>query len=820
MHEGHTPPTSHQTDLKKVMRAELGDQTWQFPLDRIARMLSPKKRNAPLDDKVIDHLGNYTCVSDSPGFMKKLKNAVMKLGPRLKDIQWPSGPDERTFYTPLAQFLNACVSVCKEELRDDDRYTKGPFHDLEFIVYDKETQDSVDGASPVKPDLVGGKKFMAFADSDDCKVKSARLYWNPPDKNTSPILLPVEVKDNWIELVCQAATYARCLFSTSPLRQYSLVLGYNHKESTFRFLIFHRGGLSASLPLDLHDEDSHKSLLHVFLSLLSCSHARDAGIAAWCNERQFKLPVDNSDKPDYVVANVDEILHDGNCCRGRANRVMGISYGVPKDVSTSPLPVATTPLFPVTQLRRSARIANAEAKKVEAPVNSKKSSRNQVDSRTRSETKVSNIPDPSTLAITPIAVYGPTRVLEDVKQEPMVLVKPLNPCRDETSHGFIKAAWPKLDLGSGCSSVPEAQMLNVCGDKFGTSQHHYSFPANHSHGIPTSNHIFLPTETELKKGVAEFHWNLFYPRQKHSTPSPEYRSLWIHVGKLIGTSLVSSPSPLVLFTAILHAMLGWLAICQEALQHRDVSVGNVLRLENPVEMPSFKFKSDIADLMGTLSLSETLPFTVTDQITRLKSSLAELKVNTRCSGFIIDGDMAIDWKTYFDANHDGTRSGTPEFMSDRLRRSLRLPRAYVQSTVDDLASFYYVGQWAAVFNPSHQSNLLEELRNDIAGSVTSRESASSRTTNLNPKLFSDRQDYGSFLLCCIPTLAAWKNSITSLDDWFQEAMQELIARSDGKIDPDTHRSLFLSFAYHGVADFAQILERNGASLASYDKLVS
>ncbi|KAJ3810046.1 hypothetical protein F5876DRAFT_42624 [Lentinula aff. lateritia] len=816
MHEGHTPPTSHQADLKKVMRAELGDQTWQFPLDRVARMLSPKKRNAPLDDKVIDHLGNYACVSDSPGFMKRLKNALMKLGPRLKDIQWPSGPDERTFYTPLAQFLNACVSVCSKELTDDDRYTKGPFHDLEFIVYDKMTLDSVDGASPVKPDLVGGKKFMAFADSDDCKVKSARLYWNPPVKNTSPILLPVEVKDNWIELVCQAATYARCLFSTSPLRQYSLVLGYNHKEGTFRFLIFHRGGLSASLPLDLHDEDSHKSLLHVFLSLLSCSHARDAGIAAWCNERQFKLPVDNSDKPDYIVANVDEILHDGNCCRGRANRVMRISYSVPKDISTSPLPVATTPLFPVTQLRRSARIANAEAKKgVEAPVNSKKSSRNQVDSRTRSETKASNIPDPSTLAITPIAVYGPTRDLEDVKQEPMILVKPLNPRRSETSHGFIKAAWPKRDLGSGRSSVPEARMLNVCGDKFGTSQHHYSFPANHSHGIPTSNDILLPTETELKKGVAEFHWNLFSPHQKHSTPLPEYRSLWIHVGKLIGTSLVSSPSPHVLFTAILHAMLGWLAICQEALQHRDVSVGNVLRLSNPVEMPSFKFKSDIADLMGTLSLSETLPFTVTDQITRLKSSLAELKVNTRCSGFIIDGDMAVDWKTYFDANHDGTRSGTPEFMSVTLRESLYSPMTYVQSTVDDLASFYYVGQWAAVFNPSHQSDMLEELRNRIAGSLASREFATSRIVNrLDPDLSSHRQKYGLFLQCCQPILKEWYDSIGSLDRRFLRVTEELTAHSDGKIDSNTYRSLFLSFSYHGVADFAQILERNGARLAS------
>ncbi|KAJ3855294.1 hypothetical protein EV368DRAFT_79774 [Lentinula lateritia] len=220
-------------------------------------------------------------------------------------------------------------------------------------------------------------------------------------------------------------------------------------------------------------------------------------------DQTWQLPLDRA-------ANVEEILHGGNCCRGRASQVTRISFSVPENI---------------------------------------------------------------------------------------------------ISNGFMKAAWPKCDLNPGRSSVPEQ--------------------ITHMEPLP-------PTTF---------------------TPLPEYRSLCIHVGKLTGTSLVSSPSPLVLFTAILHAMLGWLAICQEALQHRDVSVGNVLRLENPVEMPSFKFKSDIADLMGTLSLSETLPFTVTDQITRLKSSLAELKVNTRCSGFIIDGDMAADWKTYFDANHDGTRSG-------------------------------------------------------------------------------------------------------------------------------------------------------------------
>ncbi|GAW04583.1 hypothetical protein LENED_006386 [Lentinula edodes] len=279
---------------------------------------------------------------------------------------------------------------------------------------------------------------------------------------------------------------------------------------------------------------------------------------------------------------------------------------------------------------------------------------------------------------------------------------------------------------------------------------------------------------ELKKGAAEFHWNLL----KYSTPLPEYRSLCIHVGKWTGTSLVSSPSPLVLFTAILHAMLGWLTICQEALQHRDIL--QILWAHYPYRKPC----------------------------------------RLLCSGFIIDGDMAVDWKTYFDANHDGTRSGTPEFMSVTLRESLYLPMTYVQSTVDDLASFYYVGQWAAVFNPSHQSDMLEELRNRIAGSLASREFATRIVHRLDPDLSSHRQEYGLFLQCCQPILKEWYDSIDSLDRRFLRVTEELTAHSDGKIDPNTYRSLFLSFSYHGVADFAQILERHGASLASYDKMNS
>ncbi|KAJ7666542.1 hypothetical protein B0H17DRAFT_879763, partial [Mycena rosella] len=56
------------------------------------------------------------------------------------------------------------------------------------------------------------------------------------------IQIPVEVKDNWPDMVAQAATYARCLFSASPSRAFALVLAYHHTDCELRFLIFHRGG--------------------------------------------------------------------------------------------------------------------------------------------------------------------------------------------------------------------------------------------------------------------------------------------------------------------------------------------------------------------------------------------------------------------------------------------------------------------------------------------------------------------------------------------------------------------------------------------------
>ena len=58
-------------------------------------------------------------------------------------------------------------------------------------------KDGVAGAAALKPDLVGGKGLQE---------KAAGLYWWPPNLNNSELLIPVEFKANWPELVRQAAS--------------------------------------------------------------------------------------------------------------------------------------------------------------------------------------------------------------------------------------------------------------------------------------------------------------------------------------------------------------------------------------------------------------------------------------------------------------------------------------------------------------------------------------------------------------------------------------------------------------------------------------
>jgi len=240
---------------------------------------------------------------------------------------WPTVGSERPWYTPLAVFLNNCVDVCHGAL-DSHGSTKRDhrwYNRLKFIVYDRPTEDGVDGASAVRPDLVGGLDL----------VLGERVAWSPQDSLTKQALLPVEVKENWALMVAQAATYARCLFSDSPSRQFALVLGFRHTTAELRFLVFHRSGLTASKSFSVASKEGQKDILRVFLSILRWASPNDAGFLEFCDDFDMSLLRHKDDKTG-VVASVAEVLHDGLCVQGRASRVVLMNYPTGEGKKSAP----------------------------------------------------------------------------------------------------------------------------------------------------------------------------------------------------------------------------------------------------------------------------------------------------------------------------------------------------------------------------------------------------------------------------------------------------------------------------------------------------
>ena len=303
----HTPPASHQSDLKGVLSKEIRNHTWEFDAERIARMLSAANKGPPV--ALIDS------AHKAPG----------KVSP-----VWPTVDAEQPWYFPLAVFLNNCVDACHQVLdkhpgsveRDSHVYDR-----LKFIKYDKPTVDGVEGASPVKPDLVGGLDL----EPDE------RVAWSPRGSSIKQVPIPVEA--NWTPIIIQATTYARCLFSASPSRQFSVALGFRHTEAELRFLVFHRGGMTGSKACSVKDPQGQKDILRIFLSILQWKSANDAGFLEFFNNSEMCLPRHKDDETG-TVANVTEVLHDGLCVRGRAPRVLLMSHPTGEGTK-SELPINT-----------------------------------------------------------------------------------------------------------------------------------------------------------------------------------------------------------------------------------------------------------------------------------------------------------------------------------------------------------------------------------------------------------------------------------------------------------------------------------------------
>ena len=107
---------------------------------------------------------------------------------------------------------------------------------------------------------------------------------------------------------------------------------------------------------------------------------------------------------------------------------------------------------------------------------------------------------------------------------------------------------------------------------------------------------------------------------------------------------------------------GWFNLIQKGYLHRDISIGNLVMVEDPVVTKAFEILKnedgnttikDVTEALQDLKFDSSTKATLED---KLKVALRDLEITDQCHGFVIDGDMAIKIADYFDKEHPGSRS--------------------------------------------------------------------------------------------------------------------------------------------------------------------
>jgi hypothetical protein len=151
-------------------------------------------------------------------------------------------------------------------------------------------------------------------------------------------------------------------------------------------------------------------------------------------------------------------------------------------------------------------------------------------------------------------------------------------------------------------------------------------------------------------------------------------------------------------------------------------------------------------------------------------------------------------------------------MSDDMLTAAELRLDYLQSPVDDLYSFYYTLQWAAVFHDRDSKDVplkLKLLREKLLGTQDNRSFA---TTGITAFSSLTPFEYGSVLTQCHPVLRAWHLKLQALrEDWIK--CQSKLRGRESKLrgqetKAEIYISLFSTFALRGVAALAEIVHKH------------
>ncbi|KAF7316186.1 hypothetical protein MIND_00136800 [Mycena indigotica] len=173
------------------------------------------------------------------------------------------------------------------------------------------------------------------------------------------------------------------------------------------------------------------------------------------------------------------------------------------------------------------------------------------------------------------------------------------------------------------------------------------------------------------------------------------------------------------------------------------------------------------------------------------------------AGLTMDADDAFKWYQ-LKGPRNALRLATIEFMSLELSGAFTSRQPYLHSPVDDIYSHFFVAQWAAVFHrlPAEHdvdSISLNRLRTELS---TQQAAATDKISGLAVHA-PDVVKYGSFLCECGSLFKAWKARLSTLDTDYRGAIYKVTDLN--KNNEELLKSLFMTYAYRGVADYMEVL---------------
>ncbi|KAF8308290.1 uncharacterized protein EI90DRAFT_1861699 [Cantharellus anzutake] len=352
---------------------------------------------------------------------------------------------------------------------------------------------------------------------------------------------------------------------------------------------------------------------------------------------------------------------------------------------------------------------------------------------------------------------------------------------EKVSESFImKGSWPpraKKDV--------EHNMYQASKGEFGTATLLSSHEPLNSRGCKSTNSYnsyFLPGPN-LK--FSDFHLKdigSICPEE------PDYRTLAVTLLRDQGCSLEYCDTAWDLCICLAHAMLGWLSTYQCGYMQRDVSIGNVLKLTQPIKTAPFNINklhefhdaimrdnksvgelSDAVrdkvmalDLEGGIHDSKTAQ-EAKDEVRKVMSAaealqggIAELGLSvdaTECWAIISDGDLASYIPTYLTRTVTAESiSGTYEFMSPGVHLAIEKKTPYLHSPLDEMFSFFYVALWATFWNIEKGHTPDEDLWRD---GLRSKE-RDARVVGLLVERFTEAsQTYAPIAAGMLPVLGDW-----------------------------------------------------------------